>query len=118
MYAHADFLGKNDKTMTKDDFYKGMLQDGKIVAAIGEKRTRSRELDFGVQWRKTHIYPTYRVTWVENTGEVIAVNLAINDYEIIGIVPTEIQIEMRLQDWAEACGPAHSLDWVKARVWV
>jgi hypothetical protein len=38
-----------------------------------ERRRRSREIDFGVWWKLGA--ETFRVTWVEATGELIAVRL-------------------------------------------
>jgi hypothetical protein len=38
-----------------------------------ERRRRSPELDYGVWWRRRGV--VYRLTWVEATGELIAVQL-------------------------------------------
>lgn len=96
--------------MTNEEFYK----DPKL----GELRQKSRELDFGVWWRKSYEYPPYRVTWVEATGEVIAVKQANHTdlYEVLGVVKTEEEVERKLEGWAEKCGPVNSLDWVKAQL--
>lgn len=41
--------------------------------AADERRRRSPELDFGVGWRAADV--VYRLTWVDATGELIAVQL-------------------------------------------
>jgi hypothetical protein len=63
------------------------------------------------------MWPTSRVTWIENTGEVYAIPLS-NDVteqkiEILGIVPTEEKIEEYLKGWADKCTGMNSLDWVR-----
>jgi len=82
-----------------------------------EKRQHSRELDFGAQWRDGVIWPTYRVTWIENTGEVYAIPLT-NDnqkekVEILAVVESEEKIEEYLKGWADKCTGMNSLDWVR-----
>jgi hypothetical protein len=115
---------QNKFNMTKNDFYRGKVNnDGSLMLEdIGVKRTRSRELDFGVWWRDhNRQYPHYRVTWVENTGEVIAVKLNNFDedsesYKILGVVKTEEEIEAKLKGWADVCGDDFSLDWIKKNI--
>jgi hypothetical protein len=41
--------------------------------AADERRRRSPELDFGVWWRAAGV--VYRLTWVDATGELVAVQL-------------------------------------------
>lgn len=94
--------------MTKDDFYSPTV--------IGQSRKKSRELDFGVWWRNQWNYPNFRVTWVENTGEVISVSMANEDISIIGHADSEEEIEEKLKGWAEECGKLDSLQWVRERV--
>lgn len=96
--------------MTREEFYD-------VTTDQGKKRYFSRELDFGVQWRDGYMYPTFRVTWVEATGEVYAVRL-INDereqpIEILGIVDSEAKVEEYLKGWADKCTGLNSLDWVR-----
>jgi len=90
---------------------------------LGVRRMRSPELDFGVQWRDAHSWPQYRVSWVEATGEVVAVKLLGSDqnayeYAILGTTTPgdREEIERVLKGWADACGGLHSLDWVIGRV--
>ena len=44
-----------------------------VFYADDERRRRSPELDFGVWWR--HLGVLYRLTWVDATGELVAVQL-------------------------------------------
>lgn len=99
--------------MTKEEFYNGKVEGGEL-SEVGHRRRLSRELDFGVWWRKKYAYPNYRITWVEATGELISVNLApgISDYEVIGRCKGEDNIEKLLEGWAEKCGPTNSWYWI------
>jgi len=98
--------------LSKDQFYKDPV--------LGEARRRSPELDFGVWWREAWAVPTYRISWVEDTGEVIAVenrnDQAGDRYEIIGKTEPKNReaIENKLKGWAEKCGGLHSLSWVRS----
>lgn len=92
------------RSMTKEDFYKD------------EARKRSRELDFGVWWRDGRNYPVYRVTWVEATGEVYAIDQHEDRIEILGKVQTEAAIEKVMDGWSGVCGLMNSLQWVRNRV--
>lgn len=98
---------------------------------LDERRRRSRELDFGVWWRwHRHVY---RVTFVEATGELIAVQLSAPHVQLIpdvglaimagepvrvlvlAIVDGEERAEQLLDGWADVCGGADSLAWVAER---
>lgn len=85
--------------MTRQDFYKDL------------KREQSREIDFGVWWHGNANYPTYRVTWVQDTGEVISVNNR-EDYQVIGVIELEEDVERVLEGWVVQCGQLNSLQWV------
>ena len=87
-----------------DDFYKN------------EKRARSRELDFGVWWKKGGSMNTYRVTWIEATGEVYIVDMQKGEYKVIGVIHGEEQVENALKGWADECGGRDSLSWVLNRL--
>lgn len=91
--------------MTIDEFYQE-----------SEKRQRSAELDFGVWWRRKAAWPTYRVTYVEDTGEVYASG-SDGSFEILGIIEGgRGAAERVLEGWADQCGPQDSLDWVIQRL--
>lgn len=107
--------------------------------ADDERRRRSPELDYGVWWRHRGI--VYRVTWVEATGELIAVQLSAPRTQAlvdpdkawpVGIaviggtagsvyllarldVPRD-ELEQRLDGWADVCGGDGSLGWLLDRI--
>jgi hypothetical protein len=89
------------------------------------ERARSPELDFGVWWTLTpdaapdgvlisaelnarrrrveaHAVTRWRVSWIEDTGELYARDLAMNSERVIvlGRYPTRAAIEERMGDWA------------------
>jgi hypothetical protein len=103
------------------------------------RRRPSAELDFGVWWRWRGI--VYRLTWVEDTGELIAVQLSAPIVKAIPFDGKGIQyaglaiiggdpggvyvlatvrgrnaIELLLDGWAEACAGDDSLAWVIERL--
>jgi hypothetical protein len=106
--------------------------------AADERRRRSGELDFGVWWRRNGL--VFRVTWVEATGELIAVQLSgprveallepgsvrpagfmviggdPDNLTVIGTVRERAVVERLLDGWAEMCGEQESLGWVLDRV--
>lgn len=79
-------------------------------------RVRSRELDFGVWWRDGRNYPTYRVSWIVDTGEVYALDQTEQRVEILGKVATEAEVERKLDGWAGICGLMQSLQWVRDKL--
>jgi hypothetical protein len=96
-----------------------------------EHRRRSRELDFGVWWRWHQ--QVYRITFVEATGELIAVQLSAPTVRavpfglamiggdpmrvyVLAIIDGEDRAEQLLDGWAEVCGHPDSLEWVAGRV--
>lgn len=99
--------------MKEREFYG---QEGPQRTAVQWDRFRSRELDFGVWWREQLLGDTFRVTWVASTGEVIAVRHRTNEYEVIGTITDETEVEQRLEGWAEQCGAEGSLAWVRRQV--
>lgn len=84
-----------------------------------EDRRQSLEVDFGVQWlvHKDRTL-TWRVSWLEATGEVVAFNQRRRGglVELLGVVHSREEIEAVLDGWEEACGSESSLRWVKLRL--
>lgn len=104
---------------------------------LDERRRRSPEVDYGVWWRWHGC--NYRITWVEATGELIAVRLGPTQVRRIGGVshadgllalfagePMDVYVlatladrdtaERVLEGWADACGQPDSLAWVARRL--
>jgi hypothetical protein len=104
---------------------------------LDERRRGSMEVDYGVWWRWAN--DTYRITWVAETGELIAVRLgplraqrmiqiaahAFVDIlaggepmqvYVLAVIDDRDQVERALEGWAEVCGEQGSLGWVAERV--
>ena len=95
-----------------DDFY-----------AKNEERRRSGEADYGVYWTEHHKWPYWRVSYIHNTGEVYAVQLATGGrVELLGVVPPDDDqvyyrtLDRILEGWADAIHEPGSLEWVRARL--
>jgi hypothetical protein len=114
------------KTYTSDrEFY-----------AENPARARSAEWDYGVHWVDDDRLTAarHRVTWIVDTGEVIAVNLWTGTIAVLGIVPpvgqyphgvshpkwhvfaTQQTVERVLDGWEYECGKPDSLQWVRNRL--
>jgi hypothetical protein len=98
--------------MTKAEFYRDA------------RRWGSMEIDFGVWWFEgdPHAFgrPQYRVSWVENTGELYTIRQAppteAQEVEILRVYPTRDAVEQALHGWGDVCGQPHSLAWVHEAV--
>jgi hypothetical protein len=93
--------------MRKDLFY---AQDA--------RRRCSTEIDFGVWWFEGDPFafgrPSYRVSWIEDTGEFYAFNNQTKDVEWLGYAATEQEADALLGGWADVCGKPTSLPWVRS----
>ena len=93
------------------------------------ERERSPELDFGVHWRGEYSFPTYRLSWIEATGEVYL--RTGNEVTILGMVKDDLtleelhrenrpyshlKIEKVLTGWQIECGNPNSIQWIKNRL--
>lgn len=81
--------------------------DLEVFYAADVRRRRSREVDFGVWWTLPgQDWPYWRVTWVELTGEVIAVVQLPNGLGTtvshVGF-PSEAAVDAALDGWPEHC---------------
>jgi hypothetical protein len=98
-----------------------------------ERRRRSPELDYGVWWRHRGIL--YRLTWVDATGELIAVQLSAprvhaltepigfaviggdaGSVYVLGTIASRDAVEQLLDGWADICGHDDSLVWVRRQL--
>ena len=90
------------------------------------RRQRSRESDFGVQWREEAAGPRFRVSWIEATGELYALRQEPSHMvELLGRVPqsghpdpsrSDLIVEAVLAGWEHRCGPPGSLGWARERI--
>lgn len=88
-------------------------------------RRLSAELEFGVHWTEPHengwTFPRSRLTWVENTGELIVVReprfsaLHPAPVKVIAVIEGRETIEHVLDGWAHECR-TEGLGWVYMRL--
>jgi hypothetical protein len=69
-------------------------------------RERSTEVDFGVWWRVPASPYTWRVSWIQDTGELYARELAPDSdrFVLLGAFLTREAVETRMAGWAESNG--------------
>ncbi len=68
------------------------------------RRSKSAEVDFGVWWRmEGQKWPTWRVSWIEDTGELYAKEQLPDSgrFIIIGTFRTREAVERFMQGWAD-----------------
>lgn len=69
------------------------------------RRKRSVEVDFGVHWRPNRPRvggETWRISWIEDTGELYAIQLVPEGkLLLLTVVPTREEVERLLEGWAE-----------------
>ena len=100
-------------------------------------RLRSPEADYGVHWRLHHFPDRWRATYVRDTGELYAVNLAPKSGPhgsegpviVLGKVPADPDegppgrptsyyrtLDCLLKGWPQHCGPINGLLWLMDRL--
>ncbi len=98
------------KQLTLQEFY-----------ASDPRRAHSHKVGYGSLWREFAPVPTYRLAWVEITGELYAMELSEADerkdpVEVLGVLWSWPQVEACLAGWPERCGDQRSLLWARERV--
>ena len=97
-----------------------------------EARRRSPESDYGVWWRDADCREFWRVSYVQATGEVYALNQWTGHLQVLGVVPPDPDERRRdglplgktyyrtldrvLEGWTEHCGRPGGLAWVRERL--
>lgn len=86
----------------------GELRAGYREWADVPERKFSPELDFGVHWREPwKEWPTFRVSWVEKTGELYGVeqipeaDSPNRRFVVLSKFPTREEVEQFMKGWAE-----------------
>lgn len=86
-------------------------------------RRRSRERDLGLRWQAAD-GTTYRAAWIEETGELYAVEHLRVDrrgkriggrVRILGRLPAAA-LDRTLRGWSEICGQVASYEWLLGRL--
>ena len=90
-----------------------------------DRRFLSGEADYGYAWKLKQWPGTWRVSHVQSTGEVYAVNNDVGRVMVLGIVPADTRVpgeiyyhtlDRILDGWPERCGAPSGLSWVIARL--
>lgn len=101
-------LGNTEKNLpwqTQDEFYSN------------NDRKKSGEVDYGVWWFGASRYPSYRITFIVDTGEFYA-HCAGTDkaYAILGSISGGREAaENLMKGWADVCGSINSLSWARSK---
>lgn len=78
------------------------------------ERRRSPEVDYGVHWRDgRQLWPEYRVSYVQATGEVYAVRQAGrggNAVRVLGVVPPDEDTRRETRPWDRAAAYYRTLE--------
>ena len=78
------------------------IREGYRAWADDPRRKASKEVDFGVHWTLDGHWPTWRVSWIEETGELYARELDGGDrYILLGVFPKREEVETFMEGWAE-----------------
>ena len=85
----------------------------------GPQRAPSREEDVGLRWLDGE-GRVYRAAWVEDTGELILVQLGRpseggGHVEVLGVFADRDELDEALSGWREACGSPGSAEWLRER---
>ena len=92
--------------------------------AENEERRRSGEADYGVWWTElNHNWPKWRVSYIQKTGEVYAVQLSAgSQVKLLGVLPPDDAsiyyqtLDRILEGWADVIQKPGSLDWIRTRL--
>jgi hypothetical protein len=76
----------------------------------------SGELDFGVWWRKVRGNAPFRISFIEDTGDIYAVNLWSHEVTLLAAGRSRAKLEKSLDEWAEHCGRPGSYEWAVRRL--
>jgi hypothetical protein len=89
--------------------------------AADAARGSSAEVDYGRPWRTGAFGPTYRVAWLQDTGELFAVRLGGiradgGQVELLAHVPDAGVLADMVAGWSDVCGTFDSMRWLRGRV--
>ena len=71
------------------------------------RRRKSPELDFGVIWTLGTPWPRWRVSWIDDTGELYAIPMTsppdpdVRPVLILGVFRTRHEVERRMRGWSD-----------------
>ncbi len=73
-------------------------------------RSISNEVDFGFYWTPNgneNVFPRWRVSWIVNTGELYAVQVAKDRYILLDVVRERTEVDKLMEGWAESGSPIY-----------
>lgn len=70
-------------------------------------RKRSPELDFGCWWQMRPDRTSWRVSWIERTGELYAADGFHDRYIVLGHYPDREAVERAMSGWADPDSPIY-----------
>jgi hypothetical protein len=93
-------------------------------------RKNSGEADYGVWWLEGQMtFPRYRVSYIQTTGEVYAINHTTRGVQVLGVVPADnlstdylhgetyyATLDKILAGWEDKCGQSNGLQWIRERL--
>ena len=82
------------------------------------RREGPMQADYGVGWGNPGTPGGHRVTWIENTGELVAVGggrTGQEPVEVLGVITSEYEVGRRLADWEYVGFGVAPLRWVRRR---
>lgn len=83
-----------------------------------DRRTGDPQIDYGVHWRDRGQRSGHRLTWIEPTGELVAVaggRAGEGGVEVIAVIRDKRDVDRRLEHWSYAAFGRASLAWVRRR---
>jgi len=101
--------GRNHGNLTSQTTFLHQQQNNSLKIQNGYRqwietpeRKFSGEIDFGCWWGlHQREYPWWRVSWIEKTGELYAVNLSNDEYIILDNFKTKEGVERRMKGYCE-----------------
>lgn len=95
------------------------IQKGYKKFIENRRRHGSKEVDFGFNWklRTGQRYPLWRLSWIENTGELYAVNMKnLDDFIVIGKFNSLEDVENFLSGWTDAMFKMGLIEFIKQKL--
>jgi hypothetical protein len=76
-----------------------------VIQTGYEKRSASGEVDFGCWWTlrgNEREFPRWRVSWIENTGELYACQMTKDKLIVLGVIPERQEVERVLEGCSDS----------------
>jgi hypothetical protein len=95
--------------------------DEQAFHAADPRRRTSAEVDFGATWRGAGSNDAWRLAWVRDTGELYLCRAdgydgSCTDVQVLAVLPSEADVDLRLDGWRDARVDPDGLAWLDRRV--